>query len=555
IPNPIRQMAEPHQSDTVPPSAAVQLDSHVNAPVTQHSSSTDRPIASPSVGPQERQEHVPSSADTATDKAVSPSQTPPPYQPPISQQLPSSDRSTSPPSIPSSAAVERTSGETVSAPIQAQSSELSRTSQSENAIAQAQDRQQLSEVPEEYYTDRNSENSGIQQQLSDGSTTRSTPTIKVSSSDLKSPTISTIQQASPQASSPSVADVTSSPSTDFSQPQFDDSSAASGDNKQTNKNVSEPSPPAIARSVSPEAEVIQESSTPPDPVVLSPLDPSSDAAIEQQLHPISSQSSHNTGSAIQRRSTNPISSNTSNEDSPSSNESQAHYDADRRSPLPQLPRVLKPIAALKPLIQPSGSSTPTELSQATSQRTQSTNSDSLTSSEFQASSELQTGSVIQASSDSAQENQDWSSDASTSANTSQSSPNLSPPNSDSPSSSPPNQASSNQQLPLPEQWSSIADLLSEPSVSVSTSQPSTISTPPPSSSSIQAKFDRGSSGSSTIQPQWDESLSADPEETLDPETLDAYLDTLAREVYSMLRLKLERDRERNGGSYNGRLPW
>ncbi|MEM9537568.1 MAG: hypothetical protein AAF268_14665, partial [Cyanobacteria bacterium P01_A01_bin.3] len=136
-----------------------------------------------------------------------------------------------------------------------------------------------------------------------------------------------------------------------------------------------------------------------------------------------------------------------------------------------------------------------------------------------------------------------------------SSPNLSPPNSDSPSSSPPNQASSNQQLPLPEQWSSIADLLSEPSVSVSTSQPSTISTPPPSSSSIQAKFDRGSSGSSTIQPQWDESLSADPEETLDPETLDAYLDTLAREVYSMLRLKLERDRERNGGSYNGRLPW
>ena len=55
--------------------------------------------------------------------------------------------------------------------------------------------------------------------------------------------------------------------------------------------------------------------------------------------------------------------------------------------------------------------------------------------------------------------------------------------------------------------------------------------------------------------EWDETLGAANDSSADAAKLKDYLDTLAREVYTLLRARLERDRERRGNRYNGRLPW
>ncbi|MGK7913186.1 MAG: hypothetical protein AB4050_17165 [Synechococcus sp.] len=200
-----------------------------------------------------------------------------------------------------------------------------------------------------------------------------------------------------------------------------------------------------------------------------------------------------------------------------------NQDEDQHSPFPQLPRILKPITILKPLATPSSpspSSPPESVTQAQP-------AEGNLPSDPPISSVTQNTPNIPPSTNSS------------STNTT---------NSQSPSPSGPK--TSKREIPLPEQWSGLAELLSETSVSVTPPTPTTSHSPPSTRNASPP----------TIQPQWDETLSVDSADsaspdTTEPEQLNAYLDTLAREVYNLLRLKLERDRERNGNSYTGRLPW
>ncbi|MGK7908610.1 MAG: hypothetical protein AB4040_15485 [Synechococcus sp.] len=226
--------------------------------------------------------------------------------------------------------------------------------------------------------------------------------------------------------------------------------------------------------------------------------------------------------------------------------------------IPQLPRVLQTLNVLQPLIQPSITPQVTSSHRSDTQ-TQPSNVDALP-----VSTSLPLPTPVNSLGDLAKNS------------------GLRQSKGAKPTSSSIQRASQSPSSALPEQWSSLAELMSETS---SSPQPSSRPLPeqrsslsklmsetaiaPPlpspishrsstSETTIQAAFDTDSganASSSSPGSDWDETLQASPQETDNPEQLSAYLDTLAREVYSMLRLRLERDRERHGNSYTGRLPW
>ena len=122
-------------------------------------------------------------------------------------------------------------------------------------------------------------------------------------------------------------------------------------------------------------------------------------------------------------------------------------------------------------------------------------------------------------------------------------------------------ASSQTSDSLPKQWSSLAELMAAIAPAATAPSQSRDRPSPPESSSIspiQAKVDSPIQRDTAIQldtTDWDEVLGDSGGSDSKPANLDDCLDRLAREVYNQLRLRLERDRERHGNSYNGRLPW
>jgi len=111
---------------------------------------------------------------------------------------------------------------------------------------------------------------------------------------------------------------------------------------------------------------------------------------------------------------------------------------------------------------------------------------------------------------------------------------------------------------IPDSWSNIAELFGKSEVDIV--QPLTIA----STQSQHSKNQKNKTSSQVIQAYTSsetstsvESIESDSlinEDSVSEDEL-ANLETLAREVYKMLKQRLEIQRERRGNNYSGRLPW